>query len=133
MLTKTKKHKKDKASTDMDEEFLDMNVFDMLTGKHKKIVINNDDDSMSITNNLFHFEQTNEPYKRYLNNKNKYDEIAYPFSRRTKLKHETEADPEKKPVQYTAGIIVEIKNRGGTVVPMRALLDTGTTPHLPLC
>jgi hypothetical protein len=32
----------------------------------------------------------------------------------------------RRPVQYTADIIVEIKNRDGTVVPMRALLDTGT-------
>jgi hypothetical protein len=35
--------------------------------------------------------------------------------------------PENKPVQYTAYIIVEIKNRDFTVLPMRALLDTGTT------
>jgi hypothetical protein len=59
--------------------------------------------------------------------KNNYDEIDYPFSKRIKLKHEPEAAPEKKPVQYTADIIIEIKNRDGTVVPMRALLDTGTT------
>jgi hypothetical protein len=40
----------------MDEESLEMNVFDMFTGKHNEIVSNSDDDSMSITNNLFHFE-----------------------------------------------------------------------------
>jgi hypothetical protein len=92
-------------------------------------VSKNDDDSMSITNTLFHFEQTNEPDKCYLrnNNYNKYDEIAYPFSKGIKLTHEPEAAPEKKPVQYTADIIVEIKKRDGTVVPIRALLDTGTT------
>jgi hypothetical protein len=65
MLTKREKQKKDKASTNMDEESLDMNVFDMFTGKHNEIVSNNDDASMSITNNLFHFEQTNEPDKCY--------------------------------------------------------------------
>jgi hypothetical protein len=43
------------------------------------------------------------------------------------LKNEPKAAPEKKPVQYTADIIVEIKNRDGTVVPIKALLDTGTT------
>jgi hypothetical protein len=105
-----------------------MNVFYMFTGKHNEIVSNNDD-SMSITNNLFHFEQTNEPDKCYLknNNNNNDDEIAYPFSKIIKIKHEPEAAPEKKPVQYTADIIVDIKNRDGTVVPMRTLLDTGTT------
>jgi hypothetical protein len=66
------------------------------------------------------------------NNKNNYDEIAYPFSKRIKLKHEPEAAPEKKPVQYIWGIIVEIKNRDGTVVPMRTLLDTGTTATIIL-
>jgi hypothetical protein len=38
----------------------------------------------------------------------------------------------KKPVLYTADIIVEIKNRDGTVVPIRALLDTGTTSTIIL-
>jgi hypothetical protein len=61
------------------------------------------------------------------NYNNDYDELAYPFSKRIKLKHELEKAQENVPVQYTADIIVEIKNRDGTVVPMRALLDTGTT------
>jgi hypothetical protein len=137
IFTKREKQKKDKASTDMDEESLDMNVFDMFTGKHNEIVSNNDDDSMSITNNLFHFEQTNEPAKCSLRNDNKNnhnndDEIAYPFSKIIKLKHEPEAAPEKKPVQYTVDVIVEIKNRDGIVVPMRALLDTSTTATIML-
>jgi hypothetical protein len=38
-----------------------------------------------------------------------YDELAYPFSKRIKLKHEPEKDHENVPVQYTAYIIVEIK------------------------
>jgi hypothetical protein len=111
MLTKREKYKKEKYSTDMDEESFGMHVFDMFTGKHNKIVSNNDDDSMSITNNLFHFEHTNKPHKCYLKNinKNNYDEIAYPFSNIIKLKHEPEAAPEKKSVQFTADIIVEIK------------------------
>jgi hypothetical protein len=67
MLTKREKHKNKKISTDMDEDSLDMNVCDMFTGKHSEIVSrHDDDDSMSITNNLFHFEQTNEPDKCYL-------------------------------------------------------------------
>jgi hypothetical protein len=66
MLTKRKNQKSEKDSTDMDDESLDMKVFDMFTGKHNEIVSKNDDDSMSITNNLFHFEQTNEPDKCHL-------------------------------------------------------------------
>jgi hypothetical protein len=59
-----------------------------------------------------------------VNKKNNNDETAYPFSKRIKLKDEPEAAPENKPVQYTAGIIVEIKSRDGTAVPMRALFNT---------
>jgi hypothetical protein len=72
----------------MDEYSLDMNVFDMFTGKHNEIVSKNDDDSMSITKKMFYFEQTYEPDKYYFKkNKNNYDEIAYPFSKRIKLNH----------------------------------------------
>jgi hypothetical protein len=65
MLTKKEKQKKEKDSTDMDEEPLDMNVFDIFTGKHNEFVSKKNDDSKSITNTLFHFEQTNEPDKCY--------------------------------------------------------------------
>jgi hypothetical protein len=109
MLTKKENQKKEKDSTYMDEESLDMNIFDILTSKHNEIVSKNDDDSMIITNNLFHFEQTNDPDNCYLkdNNKNNYDEISHPYSKRIKLKHEPEAAPEKKTVQCTADIIVD--------------------------
>jgi hypothetical protein len=102
MLTKREKQKKEKDSTDMDEYSLDMNVFDMFTGKHNEIVSKTDDASMSITNILFHFERTNEPDKCYLknNNKNNYDEIANPLSKIIKLKYEPEAVPEKNSTIY---------------------------------
>jgi hypothetical protein len=63
---------------------------------------------------------------------NNYDELAYPFSERIKQKHEPEKAQENVPVQYTANIIVEIKHRDGTVVPMRALLDTCSTATIIL-
>jgi hypothetical protein len=66
------------------------------------------------------------------NYNNNYDELAYPFSIRIKLKHEPEEAQENIPVQYTADIIVGIKNRDGTVVPMRAFIDTGTTTTIIL-
>jgi hypothetical protein len=99
-------------------------------------VSNYDGDSTSInsTNNLFHFGQNNMTDKSCLdnNNNNNNDEIAYPFSKIIKIKNEPETDQENKPVQYTADIIVEIKNRDGKGVPMRALLDKGTTATIIL-
>jgi hypothetical protein len=90
--------------------------------------------NINSTNNLFHFGQNNLTEKSCLDNNYNYnnDEIAYQFSKRIKLKHEPEVDQENKPVQYTADIIVEVKNRDGTVVPMRALLDTVTTATIVL-
>jgi hypothetical protein len=99
-------------------------------------VSNDDGDSTSIhsTNTLSHSGKNNMTDKSclYNNYDNNYDEIAFPFSKRIKLKHEPEAVQENKPVQYTADIIVEIKNREGTVLPTRALLDTGTTATIIL-
>jgi hypothetical protein len=66
------------------------------------------------------------------NYNNDYDELAYPFSKIIKIKHEPEEAQENVPVQYTADIIVEIKNRDGTVMPIRALLDIGTTATIIL-
>jgi hypothetical protein len=97
MLTTREKQKKEKESTDMDEESLDMNLFYMFTGKHNDFVSTNHDDSMSNTNKLFRFKQTYKPDKRYFkdNNNENNDEIAYPFSKRIKLKHEPEDAPDK--------------------------------------
>jgi hypothetical protein len=50
----------------MDEESLKLNVFDIFTGKDNEFVSKNYDDSKSITNKLFHSEQTNKPDKFYL-------------------------------------------------------------------
>jgi hypothetical protein len=88
---------------DVNDASLDMNVFDkLMEGKHKGILINNFDDSMSIenANNLFHFGQNNSTDKSCLDNNynNYHDEFAYPFNKRIKLKHELEAAQENKPV-----------------------------------
>jgi hypothetical protein len=82
ILTKKEQKTKKKDNMDVDDESLDMNVFEkLMEGKHKEIVSNNDDDSKSInsTNNLFHFGQKYLTDKSCLDNnyKNKYDEIAY--------------------------------------------------------
>jgi hypothetical protein len=108
----------------------------LMEGKHNEIVKNSDDDAIiiEITNSLFHFGQNNSTDKSCLDNNydNNNDEIAYPFSKIIKLKHEPEAAQENKLVQYTANIIEEIKNRDRTTVPMRALLDTGATATIIL-
>jgi hypothetical protein len=96
--------------------------------------INDDLKSINDTDTFDYSMQDRMTYKSCEdnNNYNDYDELAYPFSKRIKLKHKPEKAQENVPVQYTADIIVEIKNRDGTVLPMRALLDTGTTATIIL-
>jgi hypothetical protein len=58
MLSKKEKQNNDKSNMELEDESLDMNIFDkLMEGKQHEIVINNDDGSMSIanTNKLFHF------------------------------------------------------------------------------
>jgi hypothetical protein len=103
MLTKKEKQTKKKDSMDVDDESLDINVFEkLMEGKHTEIVSNDDGDSKSInsTNIFFHFGQNNMTDKSCLDNNynNYYDEIAHSFSKRIKLKHEPEAAKETKPV-----------------------------------
>jgi hypothetical protein len=114
-----------------------MNVFEkLMKGMHTKIVNKSNDDLKSIndTNTFAYSKQNKVTHKscEHNNNNNNNDEFAYPFSKRIKLKHEPEEAQENNSVQYTADIIVEIKNRDGTVVPMRAILDTATTATIIL-
>jgi hypothetical protein len=133
MLTKKDKHAKKKESAEGDDESLDMNVFEkLMEDKHTKIVNKSNDDLKSISDtNTFAYSKQNKMTEKSCednNYNNDYDELAYPFSRRIKLKHEPEEAQENNPVQYTADIIVEIKNRYGTAV----LLYTGTTATIIL-
>jgi hypothetical protein len=137
MLTKKDNQAKKKENTEGDDESLDMNVFEKhMEGKHTKIENKSNDDLMSIndTDTFDYSIQDKMTYKSCEDNNynNDYDELAYPFSKRIKLKHDPEEAQENIPVQHTAVIIVEIKNRNGTVVPMRDLLDTGTTATIIL-
>jgi hypothetical protein len=104
--------------------------------KHTKTVKKSDDVLQSINDtDTFDYSMQNKITHKiceHNNYNNGYDELAYPFSKRIKLKNEPKKAQENVPVQYTADIIVEIKNRDGTVVPMRALLDTGTTATIIL-
>jgi hypothetical protein len=133
----TKKDKQGKKNAEGDDDSLDMNVFEkLMEGNHTKNVNKSNYDLIIIhdTDTFDYYMQDRITHKtREHNNYNSdYDELAYPFSKRIKLKHEPEKAPENVPVKYTADIIVEIKNRDGTVVPMRALLDTGTTAKIIL-
>jgi hypothetical protein len=133
----TKKDKQGKKNAEGDDESLDMNVFEkLIEGKHTSIVTKSDDDLKSIndTDTFDYSMQDQITHKSCEDNNynNDYNELAYPFSKLTKLKHEPEKAQENVPAQYTADIIVEIKNRDGTVVSMRALLDTVTTATIIL-
>jgi hypothetical protein len=137
MLTKKNKQAKKKENTEGDDDSLDMNVFEkLMEGKHTKIVNKSNDDIISINDtDTFDYSMQDKFTNKYCednNNNDDYDELAYPFSKIIKLKHEPEKAQENVPVQYTADIIVEIKNRDGIVVPMRALPDTGTTATIIL-
>jgi hypothetical protein len=107
-----------------------------MEGKHTMSVTKSNDDLISIndTNTCDYSMQDKITHKKceHNNYNDDYDELAYPCSKRIKLKHEPEKSQENVRVQYTADIIVEIENRDGTVVPMRALLDTGTTATIIL-
>jgi hypothetical protein len=137
MLTKKDKQAKKKENTEGDDESLDMNVFEkLMEGKHTKIVNKSNDDLKSINDTeTFDYSMQDKMTNKSCednNYNNDYNELSYPFSEIIKLKHEPENAQENIPVQYTADIIVEIKNRDGTVVPMRALLDTVTTATIIL-
>jgi hypothetical protein len=95
MLTKKDKHSK--KNTEGDGDSLDMNVFEkFMEGKHTMIVNKSNDDLISINDNdtdTFYYsmqdKMTNDDCE-HNNYNNNYDELAYPFSKRLKQKHEPE-------------------------------------------
>jgi hypothetical protein len=117
----TKKEKTAKKNAEGDDDSLDMNVFDkLMEGKHTMNVNKSNDELQSINDtDTFDYsmqdKMTNKICEHY-NYNNDFDKLAYPFSKRIKLKHEPEKSQENVPVQYTADIIVEIKNRDGTAL-----------------
>jgi hypothetical protein len=134
----TKKDKQGKKNAEGDDDSLDMNVFQKLMEGKQPMVLTKSNADLIIINYTDTFDysmQDKITHKLCEHNdyNNDYDELADPFSKSIKLKHEPEKAQENVPVQYTADIIVEIKNRDGTVVPMRALLDTGTTATIIIC
>jgi hypothetical protein len=111
MLTKKDKQAKKKEKTKGDDEPLDMNVFEkLMEGKHTKIVNKSNDDLISINaTDTLDYSMQDKMTNNYCEDNsynNDYDELAYPFSKRIKLKHEPEKAKENVPVQYTSGIIV---------------------------
>jgi hypothetical protein len=133
----TKKDKQVQNNYEGNDDSLDMTVFQkLMEGKHPMFVTNSNGDLININDtDTFDYsiqEKITREISVHNNYNNDYDELAYPFSKRIKLNHELEQTQENIPVQYTADIIVKIKNRDGTVVPMRALLGTGTTSTIIL-
>jgi hypothetical protein len=93
----TKKDKKAKTNAEGDEDSLDMNLFEkLMEGKQQMFVKENNDDLISIndTNNCDYYTQNKISHGSIKHNDyiNDYDKLAYPFSKRIKLKHEPEKD-----------------------------------------
>jgi hypothetical protein len=93
MLTKKDKQAKKKENTEGDDESLDMNVFEkLIEGKHTKILNKSNDDLKRIndTNTFDYSIQDRITNKSCEDNNynNDYDELANPFIKRIKLKHE---------------------------------------------
>ena len=65
------------------------------------------------------------------NEKHKPTEEAFPFHV-NRTQHNNEPKKKQKSEHYSAEIIVEIVNRHGETVPIRALLDTGTSSTIVL-
>jgi hypothetical protein len=133
----TKKDKQVNNNAEGDDDSLDMNVFQKLMECKQPMFVNKSNDDLISINDSDTFDYSIQDKMTHAISKhnsysNDYDELAYPFLKIIKLKHEPEKAHDNVPVQYTADIIVEIKNRDGTVVPMRALLDTGTTSTIIL-
>jgi hypothetical protein len=93
MLTKKDKQSKKTENTEGDDDSLDMNVFqELMEGKHTKIM-NKSNDGLKIINgtNTFDYSMQDKMTDKYCDDNNyndDYDELAYPFSERIKLKHE---------------------------------------------
>jgi hypothetical protein len=127
----TKKDKQVKNNAEGDDDSLDMNFFEKLMEGKQPMFVNNTNDDLESINDTDTFDYSiqdkiTHEISEHNSYNNYYEELAYPFSKRIELKHEPEKAHDNVPVQYTADIIVEIKKKDGTVVPMRALLDTGT-------
>jgi hypothetical protein len=107
----TKKDKKAKNNAEGDDDSLDMNVFLKLMEGKQPMFVNKSNDDLIISNDTDTFyysmqdKNTHESIK-HNNYSEDYDELAYPFSKRIKLKHEPEKAQENVPEQYTAGSIV---------------------------
>jgi hypothetical protein len=91
----TKKDKKAKNNAEGDDDYLDMNVFEkLMEGKHPMFVNKSNDDLISIndTDTLDYSMQDQNTHEssKHNNYNDDYDELAYPFSKRIKLKHQPE-------------------------------------------
>jgi hypothetical protein len=100
----TKKDKKEKNNAEGDDDSLDMNFFQkLMEGKQQMFVNESNDDLISIndtdTFDYFIQDKITHAISEHNSYNNDYDELAYPFIKRIKLKHEPEKAHENVPVQ----------------------------------
>jgi hypothetical protein len=89
----TKKDKQGNKNAEGGDDSLAMNVFEKLTeGKQPMCVTKSNDDLISINDtDTFDYSMQDKiihKISEHNNYNNDYDELAYPFSKRIKLKHE---------------------------------------------
>jgi hypothetical protein len=101
MLTKKEEKTKKKEKTEGNDDSLDINVFEkLMEGKHTKIVNKSNNELISIhdTDTFYYSMQDKITHKSCEDNNynNDYDELAYPFSKRIKLKYEPEMQGSRK-------------------------------------
>jgi hypothetical protein len=104
LLTKKEKQGGKKENAEGDDDSLDMNVFEkLMEGKHTRIVNKSNDDLQSINDtDTFDYSMQDKITHKMCednNHNNNNDELAYPFSKRIKLRHEPENAQENVPVQ----------------------------------
>jgi hypothetical protein len=91
----TKKDNKSKNNAEGDADSLDMNVFEKIMEGKQPMFVNESNDDLIIINDTdtcdysMQNKNTHESIK-HNNYIDDYDELAYPFSKRIKLKHEPE-------------------------------------------
>ena len=114
-VNKNEKNNHKNVDAGEDDESLDLHLFDKLNIKDREFSINENSNNSSDDVSLYSVSSLSD---------DAFD--AHPFAKKQKVEEKSEQN------YFTTDIIVEIKNRDGNIVPIHALLDTGTTATILL-